>query len=69
MSCPHCKGAVLVCEWHPDKPWTPESCECGAGMPYPVCRPERRALESDEAVADAVQRAVNVTIDQVFGRR
>jgi hypothetical protein len=69
MSCPRCKGAMLVCEWHPDKPWTPEGCECGAGMPCLVCRPQRSALGSDEAVAEAVRRAVDVTINQVFGRR
>lgn len=75
MSCPRCKGALLVCEWHPDKPWTPnspsglESCGCGAGMPCPVCRPPRTVVGSDEAVAEAVQRAVNVSTSQVFGRR
>jgi hypothetical protein len=74
-TCPRCKGAGFVCEWHPEKPWTlnspagVESCGCGAGMPCPVCRPQRSAPGSDEVIAEAVRRAVDVTIDQVFGRR
>jgi hypothetical protein len=59
---------MLVCENHPDLAW-PNQCDCGAGMPCPVCRPQRRTVGPDEAVAEAVQRAVNVSISQVFGRR
>jgi hypothetical protein len=59
MSRHHCKGAMLVCECHPDNAWTPERCEWGAGMPCPVCRPQRSALGSDEAVSEAVRRAVD----------
>lgn len=66
---PALPGAMLVCEWHPGKPWTPEGCECGAGMPCPVCRPQHHIVGPDEAVAEALRHAVNVTIDQVFGRR
>jgi hypothetical protein len=74
-TCPNCGGSGLVCEWHPDKAWTPtapagvDSCQCGAGMPCPVCRPQRRGVGPDEAVAEAVQRAVDVSIAQVLGRR
>lgn len=35
--CPNCADAGWVCENHPDKPWTKEGCECGAGMPCPAC--------------------------------
>lgn len=67
MSCPHCKGAGFVCEFHQDKPWTPnspagvESCGCGAGMPCPVCRPQQHRAGSEEAFAEAVQRAIEAT--------
>lgn len=34
--CPICDGVGLVCENHPDVPWT--DCQCGgAGMPCKCC--------------------------------
>jgi hypothetical protein len=67
MRCSHCKGTGFVCEFHPDKPWTPnspssiESCGCGAGVPCPICRPQRFPMGSDEAFAEVVHRAIEVT--------
>jgi hypothetical protein len=40
--CPNCRGGWWVCENHPDKPWTDDGCECGAGMPCPECNPYDR---------------------------
>ena len=37
MKCANCAECRWVCESHPDKPWTKEGCECGAGMPCPEC--------------------------------
>ena len=34
--CPNCKGELFVCENHPRLAW-PSECECGAGVPCPVC--------------------------------
>src|SRR5262245_6707476 len=67
-ACPNCEGSGLVCEWHPDKPWTPtasaagaDSCECGAGMPCPVCRPVSRRVTEEETFAEAVRNAIDTT--------
>jgi hypothetical protein len=40
--CRNCAGEQWVCENHQDRPWneTEEGCECGAGAPCPVCKPE-----------------------------
>jgi len=38
--CGNCFDVGWVCENHPFSPWdrsTPRGCECGAGMPCPVC--------------------------------
>lgn len=40
--CQNCDNTGLVCENHPDRPFTlgtkrPDACECGPGMPCPVC--------------------------------
>lgn len=65
-TCPNCKGSTWVCEWHPDKPWTPtapsgaESCECGAGMMCPVCTPATARMTTEEA-AEAIRRAIDAT--------
>jgi hypothetical protein len=34
--CPICTGSRWVCENHPRLSW-PKECNCGAGMPCPVC--------------------------------
>lgn len=34
--CENCEGQRWVCENHADKAW-PDVCECGPGMPCPVC--------------------------------
>jgi hypothetical protein len=66
-TCPHCKGAGFVCEFHPKKPWTltslgqGETCDCGAGMPCPVCRPASTRMTTEEAFAEAVYRAIEAT--------
>jgi hypothetical protein len=66
-TCPNCAGSGLVCEWHPDKPWTPTSsgerngCDCGAGMPCPVCSPTSKRMTAEEAFAEAVRRAIDAT--------
>jgi hypothetical protein len=64
MTCQRCKGAMMVCEFHPDKPWTPSGCECGAGMPCPVCRPQRFPM-GDEAFAEVVHQAIEATAKQM----
>ncbi len=50
-TCPNCMGERWVCENHPDKPSNKEGCECGAGMPCPVCNdvkpPDMPALPPD----------------------
>ena len=40
--CENCDDTGLVCENHPDRPFTlgssrADACECGAGMPCAVC--------------------------------
>jgi hypothetical protein len=36
--CQNCRGFNWVCENHDDEPWDDiEGCQCGAGMPCPVC--------------------------------
>ena len=71
MICPNCKGAIFVCEFHPDKPWTPtllgqgQSCQCGADMPCPVCRPQLYPMGSDEAFAEAVHEAIEATAKEM----
>lgn len=42
--CKNCDGTGWVCENHENKPWTgystrKDACDCGAGMPCPVCVP------------------------------
>ncbi len=42
MACANCDDYKWVCENHPDKVWgglssEPNVCECGAGMPCPMC--------------------------------
>jgi hypothetical protein len=67
MICPRCQGAMLVCENHPDLAW-PNQCDCGAGMPCPVC-----CRASPELIvgrrAKAVQRAVEAMTRPRVGRR
>ena len=36
MKCPACNNTGHVCENHPDRQW-PDKCDCGAGMPCPLC--------------------------------
>lgn len=50
-TCRNCMGEGQVCENHPDQAWNALGCECGAGMPCPVCQP-------DWAVAGYVVRIV-----------
>jgi hypothetical protein len=59
MSCPNCRGARLVCEWHHDKAW-PNECDCGPGMPCPVCTPATMRMTTEEA-AEAIRRAIDAT--------
>jgi hypothetical protein len=37
--CTQCQSTGWVCENHPDKAWDVKDggCNCGAGMPCPVC--------------------------------
>ena len=46
--CPNCLGERFVCENHPRLAW-PSECDCGAGMPCPVCNlsPGRPQLPDD----------------------
>ena len=42
--CDNCDSSGWVCENHPDQPFSmgskrADACECGAGMPCPVCNP------------------------------
>lgn len=64
-ACRNCAGEQWVCENHQDRPWaagTPESCECGAGAPCPVCRPDLAhgwllsLLRSAHARIDGIER-------------
>lgn len=59
MTCHCCKDVRLVCEWHPDKSW-PDECDCGAGMPCPVCTPATTRRTTEEA-AEAIRRAIDAT--------
>jgi hypothetical protein len=44
MTCLRCEDTGLVCENHPDQPWTgPHACACGgAGMPCPTFNPSSK---------------------------
>ena len=38
--CANCFDVGWVCENHPSRPWSktaPAGCDCGAGMPCPLC--------------------------------
>ena len=62
IPCRHCRGAMWVCENHPEVPW-PERCDCGPGMPCPLCRRQQFPMGTEEALGQIVQRAVEVTIN------
>lgn len=55
MNCHCCADTGHVCENHPQRPWggistDPQACDCGAGMPCPVC--------CDEPAQDGTQSIV-----------
>jgi hypothetical protein len=48
--CATCFDVGWVCDNHPSSPWSktaPAGCECGAGMPCPVCNGSDPNLRRD----------------------
>jgi hypothetical protein len=63
MPCPACDDCRWVCENHPDRPLKgfgsnrADACECGAGMPCPICN------HPEEGDPPAMPPGFIVTID------
>jgi hypothetical protein len=51
--CRNCLGEQWVCENHLDMAW-PTICECGAGAPCPICRPDMANAAYESAVGERV---------------
>jgi hypothetical protein len=49
--CRNCLGEQWVCENHLDMAW-PTICECGAGAPCPICRPDMANAACESAATD-----------------
>jgi hypothetical protein len=71
LVCPACLNGGHVCENHPDRPWAgvandPRACDCGAGVPCPVCCdpvPMDGTLSIAEAFTPRHLRTAPVTVD------
>ena len=61
-----CRGENIVCEIHPERPWTAVlgGCRCGgAGMPCPFCNPPRENTEAESAALWDDEQARKAALD------
>lgn len=63
-TCRNCAGEEWVCENHRDQPW-PTGCECGAGAPCPVCRPQMACANYSEPWRELADRAISYVASAV----